>query len=625
MKKHHKIISLFLTLITVLSVFNIVPLTVSAIQTNSAVNGSSADEATEDEATEDESLSGNTGWDGCTWKLKGTVLTISGNGHMGDYNWEYRTPPWGTGITEVIIEDGVTGIGEYAFNNCTNLTRVIIPDSVISIGESAFKNCTNLRNIDIPDSVTDIDYNAFSYTAWYNSQPEGVVYAGRVAYNYKGSCPETVSLREGTTGIAGRAFDRQENLKSIVIPDSVISIETQAFSQCTNLTSVTIPASLKNIETEAFSRCTSLERVEISDIEAWCNIGGSGFWYGNPLGLADNLYLNGELVTELIIPDSVTTINRFAFGGFTCITSVKIPESVSIINRGTFSGCTNLTSVWIPESVTKIGDGDFDPFRGCDNLTDIYYAGSKAGWKKIEINDYKLRTSNIHYGRDVSPDELYNYRVQTDGTAIITDYFGSEKELNIPGAIDGYLISAIQYEAFWCNDSTESVILPDSIKNIGNYAFAHSSINKVVILEGVEKIGYAAFWDNPMQEITIPASVTYIGEKAIGYSGDIMSYPIEGFIIQGYKGTAAEAYAIENGFTFVPLREEVKPGDADGDGVVTSIDVTNIQRFCASIETGISNDVLMYADVDQSGAIEITDATFIQRWLAGIDIPYTIG
>ena len=175
--------------------------------------------------------SGTTG--DCTWILDNDgTLTISGNGAMDDYNpWDNISAPWGISIKKVVIEygvtsigddafvgcsslksitipDSVTNIGSGAFKDCINLTSVTIPDGVTSIYEDAFLNCTSLTSITIPDSVTSMCWGVFDNTAWYNNQPNGLTYIGKVAYKYKGKMPEDTSIviKEGTISITDHAF-----------------------------------------------------------------------------------------------------------------------------------------------------------------------------------------------------------------------------------------------------------------------------------------------------------------------------------------------------------------------------------------------------------------------------------
>ncbi len=163
-------------------------------------------------ATAANATSGTTG--DCTWTLNGTELTISGYGVMGWCN--SSSLPWGTSITKVTIGSGVTGIGGYAFYNCTGLTSIEIPNSVTSIGSYAFSGCSGLTS---------------------------------------------VTIGKGVTYISGGAFDRCSGLTSIEIPNSVTSIGDSAFYRCTELTSVTIPDSVTSIGNSAFSDCTGLKKI----------------------------------------------------------------------------------------------------------------------------------------------------------------------------------------------------------------------------------------------------------------------------------------------------------------------------------------------------------------------------
>jgi hypothetical protein len=156
----------------------------------------------------------------------------------------------------------LTEIPDYAFNGCKTLANIIIPNSVTSIGVGIFYECTSLANVTIPNSVTRIGNGAFEGTAWLNNQPDGVVYAGKVALEYKGTMPANTSINisSGTKGIAINAFYNCTGLTSVTIPNSVISIRN-AFFGCTGLTSITIPDSVTSIGNYAFTNCTNLTSV----------------------------------------------------------------------------------------------------------------------------------------------------------------------------------------------------------------------------------------------------------------------------------------------------------------------------------------------------------------------------
>ena len=265
--------------------------------------------------------------------------------------------------TEIIIPDCVNRIGNYAFGGCTSLASVTIPDSVTSIGYDAFSGCTSIASVTIPDSVTSIGDGAF----------------------YGCTSLTSVTIGDSVTSIGDYAFYGCTSLASVTIPDSVTSIGDSAFNGCTSLASVTIPDSVTSIGDSAFRDCTSLASVNITDIAKWCEI---KFGYeANPLYYAGNLYLNGELITELIIPNGVTSIGHYAFEGCESLTSVTIPDGVTSIGHYAFSGCTSLTSVTIPDSVTSIGDFAF--YR-CTSLTIYCEAESEpSGWSDFWNINYR--------------------------------------------------------------------------------------------------------------------------------------------------------------------------------------------------------------------------------------------
>ena len=235
-------------------------------------------------------------------------------------------------ITSVSIPNSVTCINSWAFYGCSKITSISIPNSVTSIYQGAFNNCSGLTSITIPNSVTSIGEYTFSGTKWYDNQPDGLVYAGKVLYKYKGTMPSNtkIEIKEGTTGIADYAFQSCKGLTSITIPNSVMIIGSSAFSGCSGLTSINIPNSVTEISSEAFSWCSGL--------------------------------------TSITIPNSVTIIRGCVFSWCSGLTSINIPNSVTGIGDYAFQNCTNLTSIIIPNSVTFMGTL---VFVGCSSLTSI--------------------------------------------------------------------------------------------------------------------------------------------------------------------------------------------------------------------------------------------------------------
>ena len=250
------------------------------------------------------------------------------------------------GLESVSIGNGVTDIERRTFYGCKKLKSAIIGNGVSNLGDEAFRACSVLSEISVPESVTSIGAFAFSDTAWFASQPKGLVYAGKVAYKFKGEPPESnqIILKNDTKGIAAYAF-----------------------WNCRRLSSISIPKSVSCVGNWAFDGCFKLKKVIISDIASWCNI-SFGYAHSNPLYYAHKLYLNGKLVTDLIVPSGVTSISAYAFSKCWGLSSVTLPDSLISIGGHAFEYCKNLVSINIPNSVKSIGE---DAFLDCTNMKEI--------------------------------------------------------------------------------------------------------------------------------------------------------------------------------------------------------------------------------------------------------------
>ena len=404
--------------------------------------------------------SGNCG-EGVGWELdsEGT-LTISGNGSMYDYG--DTGVPWISycdDIQTVVIEDGVTSIspdsfyecialtsvtignsvttiGNYAFWLCSALTSVTIPNSVTTIGKYAFDGCTSLTSVTIPNSVSTIGNSAFYGTAWYNNQPDGLVYAGKVAYKYKGTMPKgtAIEILEGTLGIADNAFWGCSGLTSVTIPNSVTSIGDYAFWGCWSLSSVTIPNSVTTIGENAFEGCRGLTSVTIPN---------------SVTTISDATFHNCSGLTSVTISNSVTSIGDNAFWHCSGLTSVTIPNSVTSIGENAFSNCSGLTSVTIGNSVTSIGG---NAFEGCSGLTSVHISDLTA-WCKIY---FFVAVNNPPESNPLR----YAHHLYLNGTEIT--------DLEIPNSVT----SIGQYAFYGCSGLT-TIKIPTTVAlgDIGNSAF----------------------------------------------------------------------------------------------------------------------------------------------------------
>ena len=371
------------------------------------------------------------------WTLDSNgVLTISGTGTMMNYGtFSQPYPDWAfssISIKTVIVTDGVDTIGNHAFSALPHLTKVELPDSIKIIGESAFQNCQQLTDIRIGENVEEIRSLAFEGSGYFNDESNwqnGVLYLCNHLIAAKKDI-ESCTIKSGTRCIADQAFMNCKALTSVTIPDSVTTIGSHAFFS-TALTSVTIPKSVKEIGDYAFAILHDFNAVNITDLKAWTEILFAGR-DANPLMFAHNLYLNGELVTDLVLPDGITSTGDQAFFGCQSIQSIVIPGSANRIEFESFRYCAGVTHVTIQEGVTEIGDEAFYGcknmryitipasvkriegwvFDECDNLKDIYYGGDQAQWDAILISpsgNLSLPNATIHFNRTgPKPIELFD-------------------------------------------------------------------------------------------------------------------------------------------------------------------------------------------------------------------------
>ena len=262
-----------------------------------------------------------------------TTYTIP-DGVAKIYNYAFA---YCNALTEVFIPDGVEEIGQYAFGSCDNLTRVTLPDSVTSIESGSFNSCENLEEITLPGNLSRLDANSFNNTAWYNSQPDGVLYLGTYAVGYKGEMPSDaeITLRDGTTGVFASVFPK--TISSVTLPDSLTVIGSNALDSCTALTEIILPEGLVTIGPAAFRCCFGL--------------------------------------TEIEIPQNVTFIGESAFYGCVYLEKILLPEGVTSIGDGAFNSCKSLVSVEIPESTLHLGES---LFSNCINLFDSAVTASHS-------------------------------------------------------------------------------------------------------------------------------------------------------------------------------------------------------------------------------------------------------
>lgn len=362
----------------------------------------------------------------------------------------------------------VTGIGNNAFIDCSGLTSVTISNGVTSIGEAAFRWCSGLTSVTIPNSVTSIGSFAFSGCSSLTS----------------------ISIPNSVTSIGRYAFSACSSLTSITLPNSVTSISDNTFYRCTNLAFISIPNSVTSIGSCAFFGCTSLTSIHISDLEAWCKI---YFQVSGPTPpfCAHHLYLNGEEIKNLVIPNSVKCIGYGAFEK-TAIESIVIPGSVTNIKNSSagggggniiFSGCSNLNSI-IVENWNPV----YDSRENCNAII-----GSSS---KILISGCK-NTTIPNSVKAIGPGAFY-------GCSELTS-------ITIPNSVTSIGQSAL----YGCTGLT-SISIPNSVTSIGDAAFETcTSLASITIPQSVMSIGKNTFSGcTSLASIIIPECVTSISEMA---------------------------------------------------------------------------------------------------------------
>jgi len=284
------------------------------------------------------------------------------NKQYGDNCNDYRGY---VSIPEYVYYNGetykVTGIKRAAFSNCKELTSVSIPNNVTHIWYSAFENCTGLTSIKLSENLTMIGSSAFSGCD--NLKEVHITDLKKWCENIISTTAQDFQ-KVNPLAIAHHLYLNGEEIKDLVIPEGVQNIRNYAFAGLTDLTSVTIPASLTSIQHSAFANCDNLKAVHISDVSSWCQIifdGNntgfnpslediSGYFHdyitshlnGNPLLIAHHLYLNGQEIEHLTIPESVTKISAYAFVNCENLKSVTFHNNMTAIGGLAFANCKNL-------------------------------------------------------------------------------------------------------------------------------------------------------------------------------------------------------------------------------------------------------------------------------------------
>ena len=570
------------------------------------------------------------------------TLTISGKGPMEEF--EIQEAPWiknDLNIYNLIIEEGVTSIGERAFLE-TSVKQVSFPTTLTAIGSNAFCSCMNLEEVILPENLTKIDAAAFSH-CW--------------------------------------------GLKSIIIPKSVIIVGNSAFEECEDMTDITFlnPECeiYKNIST--IYKTTTIHGAENSTAQAYAekynrnfikidiapskpagNCGENANWefdadtatltISGSGAMADYHYNNNPTpwsiyeIEKVVIADGITTIGNSAFADLVNLTDITIPDSVTAIGAYAFRECESLKSITLPDTITSLGEGAFCGCRGfksftipskvttlneavlaaCQSLESIYIPANVT-----EIHKNAFQGSASVKQIEVDPENpVYDSR-ENSNSIIITDsnvLFLGCKSTTIPASV-----TAIDDDAFDIDFGPSDIVIPGNVKTIGKYAFQACRANTITVHDGVEIIDdYAFATAQGPTTIVLPKSVKYIGYCAFGYSTitditipnpecEIFDHTytlpnLKDSVIRGTENSTAQQYAEKYNRKFeLYVEPEFELGDVDKDGVISVIDATEIQMVISKLKTFADDDAEKLADVDADGEVSVMDATAIQMKIAKIE------
>ena len=441
-------------------------------------------------------------------------------------------------LVELTLPNTLTTIGAYTFTNCTALKTVVIPEGVTTVDEAAFSGCSKLEEVTYPTSIVRIEKNAFKGCGFKALVlPESIKYIGDYAF---ATCKSATSidLPDNAEYIGEGAFAGCTAITEITIPATIGYIGNSVFYGCSKLATVSLyftgsdaagtdstdfawifandTAAMPKIKTvyvlgnapiaagafkdcaievvhisaeitaighDAFAGCTALKEVHITDIAAWCAVDFADY-YSNPVYFANNLYLNGTLVTDLVIPEGVTTIKFAAFNGCSSITAVTLPSTLTTLETAAFKGCSSLKTIVLPESVNSVGTL---AFANCGALTGITLSGSIT-----EIAPYVFSGCTV----------LSTINIPASVTTISeTAFIGCQRLEKV--TVDAENTAYISYCGILYTADKEIFFIP------------HFISGDVVILDGVTNIKAGAFLNAPhIDTLVVPASVTEIGEAA---------------------------------------------------------------------------------------------------------------
>lgn len=439
-------------------------------------------------------------------------------------------------IKKVVISEGVTSIGSYAFANCPQLSEIVISDSVTNIGYRAFINCTGLKEIEITKNIRTIGAYAFQgcslletlnfnaqnansvyYNAFYNC-PVKTLNIGPSVNNFpKVSSVETVAIAEGTAVVPYEAFSGCKYLTNVSLPNTLTTISENAFYNCTSLESINIPDSVTYIGRYAFQNCEGLTMITTPNSDCYIDYRAfynclnlttvnyntySGSIYYNSfencpvktlnIGVGVNYIPKFYTVETVTFADGATIVPSYAFSKCINLKTINLPDTITHIYTQAFSGCDSLVKFEINENVVYIGE---NAFNNCGSLTEITIPESVEEIRSSAFGYcYNLTTLNFN-AKDcyVTSNAFYQCPIKTLNVGVGVNNLPNLRTVENATFADGAKIVP-DYTFSNCTELT-SVTLPDSIESIGYRAFDYcSSLESIKLPKNLKKICERAFY-----------------------------------------------------------------------------------------------------------------------------------
>ena len=470
-----------------------------------------------------------------TYNVDTGVLTISGTGDM--YDFDYTNRPWEKHereIKKVVINEGVTSIGTYAFYQCHYMEEAELADSITTIGLAAFNLCYDLTSVDLPENLITLDDAAFRGAGLTSVElPENVKSVG--ARVFDGCKLTSVKLNDGLESIGDYTFDFATGLTELVIPDSVTTIGEYAFNFCYNLTSINIPKKLTEISKGLFANCYDLTSVKIPE---------------GVTSIGEGAFTSCTHLSDITIPSTVQEIGASAFLGCGALKSIVIPAKVTVINNSTFHSASGLESITFLGNITSIGALAFvncSSLKGFNIPSSVSTVGENA-FAQSGLEKITVPATVKSYGDKVfrACKSLTSVTIKEGVTKITAEMFKdcvALTTLQLPSTID-----TIQESAFRGCTLLSSITIPNKVSKIPSYAFAEcSSLKNFALGSGVTEIGEYAFYKcDALENITISGNVSKICSYAFASCSGLKNFVINANVTEIGNYAFDECKALES-------------------------------------------------------------------------------